>query len=126
MLGSNLEPRQVPRQRLVEVDLPFLAELEHDNGRERLSDRAVLEVRPTRHRLSRFEARESEGLRRDESVPIGDRHRKAGETLDGEQLLDVDAKGVDGHDQAILGALGQVAGGNRRVLGRRCAIVWKP
>ena len=98
MLRPNFEPGQISGQRRLEVEPSFLVELEGGESGERLADRAELEVRRPGHWRSRIEVRQPEGLRGNDALSVGHCHCVAGKALHGEQLLDVGAENLYGHD----------------------------
>jgi hypothetical protein len=73
VLGPNLEPGEIGRNRRLEVDYSSFRELENEERRERLADRAELEERSLVDRAPPSEVGPSRALKGEKAVSV--RHR---------------------------------------------------
>jgi hypothetical protein len=89
--APDLEPRQVPANRVVEPELPGIAELEDADAREELRDRADAVDRPRIRRHPTRRVREPEAAAPDDLLVVDDAGRDARDLVVGPLRVEPDA-----------------------------------
>jgi hypothetical protein len=103
VLGADVEPGQVSRDRRPQVEAPLVVELDEQDRGERLADGAVLEGRLGGDRPAGGQVCVAEGRRGDEAVAVGDGQGEAGKPADLEELLHEPAERVGRHGSGRYG-----------------------